>query len=69
MTLKEYVDLLKRTGVELDRIRLEELRATGSPWKAAQVLEDCFQFAIRSQPPAPTSGLVEFHQALKGKRR
>ena len=69
MTLKEYVQLLKRTGAELDRIRVEELRASPSPWKAARALDGNFQLALKTKPPAPTSGLVEFQRLLHRKRR
>jgi hypothetical protein len=64
--LERWSRTWKKAGVELDRIRREEVRKTDTA-EALAVLADAFELA-RRLPPRPSSGLVE-QQALFGKLR
>lgn len=64
---KKWVEIWKRAGPELERIRLEEVRNTDTT-RAILILNDAFESARRIQPASKTSGLVE-QQALFMKAR
>jgi hypothetical protein len=64
---KKWVEIWKRAGPELERIRLEEVRNTDTT-RAILILNDAFESARRIQPARKSSGLVE-QQALFMKAR
>lgn len=66
MDSKCYIKLLKRAGIKLQELRDDELRKVGHPREAIEALSDSFEFAIRSQSPSITSGLVEFQRLVSG---
>ena len=65
---KSYIRLIQRTGAALQQVKDEELRAAGHPRAAIEALSEAFRFAVRSQPPRASSGLVEY-QRLVGRLR
>lgn len=56
--IQRWVQAWKECGPELEVIRREEI-AKWDNLADLLSLADLFEDAIRSQPPAPTSGLVE----------
>ena len=61
---KNYVRLLVRAGAELGKMRDAELRASPHPRAAIEALGEAFRFAVRTNPPGDTSGLVEFQRLI-----
>ncbi len=64
MTLKDYISLIKRSGEKLNQIRDSELRATTSFVGVFEAMSEPFAYALQSQPPAASSGLVEFQRII-----
>ena len=64
---KKWVEIWKRAGPELERIRLEEVRGTDTT-RAILILNDAFESARLTGSVRNTSGLVE-QQALFMKAR
>jgi hypothetical protein len=64
---KKWVEIWKRAGPELERIRLEEVRGTDTT-RAILILNDAFESARLTCSVRNTSGLVE-QQALFMKAR
>jgi hypothetical protein len=56
--IREWVACWKRAGVELERLRREELRHVDTQ-QALQNLAGAFESCRLHHKPAPTSGLVE----------
>ena len=65
MDKKTYIQLLKQTGKALKEIREDDLRANVHPSAAIEALSEPFQYAISTQAPRKTSGLVEYQRLLK----
>jgi len=58
--IKRWVDIWKKTGSELERIRLQEVKRADTA-RAIEHLSDAFEFARLhySAPVSSSSGLVE----------
>jgi len=67
MTVKEMNRRWARTwkiaGPELERIRLREVRDEDN-LLSLRLLAPAFELAVRTQPPDPSSGLVEMQRHL-----
>jgi hypothetical protein len=66
--MRRWVETWKQAEPELERIRLEEI-AKADNNKDLAALEDVFNDALRSQPPEPSSGLVEMQAWFAKLRR
>jgi hypothetical protein len=55
---REWVDAWKRAAPELERIRIEELRALDS-YTAISLLAGPADYTVEPRAPKPTSGLIE----------
>jgi hypothetical protein len=66
--IREWVAAWKRAAPELERLRREEIRRTNTAEAIAQ-LSDAFEWAMRTLPPRPSSGLVEQQAIFQRLRR
>lgn len=66
LTLR-WIEIWRKAGPELERIRREEIRKTDTQ-KAIRMFDGMFAEVIRSRPPRLTSGLVE-QQAIFHRKR
>ncbi len=64
MDPKSYIRLMAQAGKALQAIKDSELRSNPNPGLAIEALSEAFRYAVRSQPPSPTSGLVEFQRLM-----
>ena len=64
MDPRSYIRLMAQTGEALQAIKDAELRSDPHPGLAIEALSEAFRYAVRSQPPSPTSGLVEFQRLI-----
>ena len=55
---------MAEAGKALQAIKDSELRSDPHPGLAIEALSEAFRYAVRSQPPSPTSGLVEFQRLM-----
>jgi hypothetical protein len=66
--LRRWAETWKKTGPELERIRLREVRDEDN-LLSLRLLAPAFELAIRTRPPDETSGLVEMQRYLAKIRR
>jgi len=60
---KEYVRIWKENGPLLEAIRDQEIREADTV-QSIRMFEQAFRMAVRSSPPEPWSGLVEWQQYM-----
>ncbi|MBM3760975.1 MAG: hypothetical protein FJW36_12095 [Acidobacteria bacterium] len=58
-----WVNTWKQAGLELESIRLEELRSTDTT-QSLRMLASLFNQATRTHPPRQDSGLVEMQRVF-----
>jgi hypothetical protein len=61
--IRRWVGIWKKAGPELEAIRRRDIAETDTP-RALALLEEAFNQAVQSQPPRPTSGMVEMQKWL-----
>lgn len=66
--MREWVERWAWVGPELDRRRWEELRRVNTA-EAVEALSEATEHALRTMPVRESSGFVEMHRVLMGKRR
>jgi hypothetical protein len=59
--IRRWVETWKQAGPELEKIRLREVREEDN-LLSLQLLAPLFELAARSEPPQPSSGLVEMQR-------
>ncbi|MGH9608266.1 MAG: hypothetical protein ACRD34_01200 [Bryobacteraceae bacterium] len=67
-TLQRWVRTWVEAGPELEAIRQREIGKLDN-LQVLAALEPAFNHAVRSQPPRPSSGLVEMQRLLKKLKR
>jgi hypothetical protein len=66
--LQKWVQTWKQAGPELEKIRLREVREEDN-LLSLQLLACAFDHATSTQPPEPSSGLVEMQRLFAKLRR
>lgn len=66
--IRRWARAWKEAGPELERIRLREVREEDNR-RSLELLAPAFEHAVRTQPPEPTSGLIEMQRYLARLRR
>ena len=61
--IRRWVETWKEAGPELEAIRRREV-AEADNLRVLALLEDAFNHAVHSQPPRPSSGMVEMQRWL-----
>ena len=66
--IRRWVETWKSAGPELEKIRLREIRDEDN-LLSLRLLARAFNHATRTQPPDPTSGLIEMQRYFAKLRR
>jgi len=66
--MRRWVETWEVAGPELEAIRRREVKEADN-LKVLALLEDAFNHAVQSQPPRPSSGMVEMQKWLAKLRR